>query len=172
MVLRCFLSNIEEGQESNKNIQKSSYLRQMQKYSNCKIKSLMFLYYYKYLVITGIQHEHFIPVNNKTISQIYFFINCEKNTAFWDFWAIWWLNLTGYNILDDEFLIEYLLPGFPGNSNNARLINFYTIYAKYVIYTHIIKGNNNFELCGYVSYLKHVLVIEERICITKHPDSL
>ncbi len=89
---------------------------------------------------------------------------------FWDSWATWWLNLTGYNIVDNEFLIECLLFGFPGNSRNARLINFCTLYAKYFIYTHKIKGNNIFEFLGYLTYLKHVLMIEEKICITKHQE--
>ncbi len=52
--------------------------------------------------------------------------------------------LTVYNIEDNEFLIECLLFGFPGNSSNTRLINFCTLYANYFIYTHKIKGNNNF----------------------------
>ncbi len=103
-------------------------------------------------------------------SLIHFFINCEKTKAFWDSWATWWLNLTCYNILVNEFLIECLLFGFPGNSNNARLINFCTLYAKYFIYIHQIKGNNNFEFLGYLTYLKHLLMIEERICITKHQE--
>ncbi len=92
-----------------------------------------------------------------------FFINCEKTKAFWESWATWWLNLTGYNIEDNKFLTECLLFGFPGNSSNARLINFCTLYAKYFIYTHKIKGNNNFEFLGYLTYVKHVLMIEERI---------
>ncbi len=45
-----------------------------------------------------------------------------------------------YNILDDEFLIECLLFGFPGNSNKARLINICTQHAKYVIYALQNKG--------------------------------
>ncbi len=80
------------------------------------------------------------------------------------------LGQTGYNIVDNEFLIECLLFGFPGNSSNARLINFCALYAKYFIYTHKIKGNNNFEFLGYMTYLKHVLMIEERICIAKHQE--
>ncbi len=61
-------------------------------------------------------------------SLIYFLINCEKTKAFWDSWVTWWLNLTGCNIEDNEFLIECLLFGFPSNSSNARLINFITLY--------------------------------------------
>ncbi len=99
-----------------------------------------------------------------------FFINCEKTKAFWDSWTTWWLNLTGYNILDNEFLIECLLFGFPGNSNIARLINFCTLSANYFIYTHKIKGNNIFEFVGYLTYLKRVVMIEERIFITKHQE--
>ncbi len=102
----------------------------------------------------------------------FLFINCEKIKGFWDSWAIWWLNLTGYNILDDEFLIECLLFGFPGNSNNARIINFCTLYIKYFIYTHIIKGNNNFEFLGYLTYLKHVLMIEEKNLDHKTPRKI
>ncbi len=45
-----------------------------------------------------------------------------------------------------------------------------THYAKYFIYTHKIKGNNNFEFLGYLTYLNHVLKIEERICIAKHQE--
>ncbi len=37
------------------------------------------------------------------------------------------------------------------------LINFCTLYAKYFIYTNQIKGNNNFEFLGYLTYLKYVL---------------
>ncbi len=96
------------------------------------------------------------------------FINCEKTKDFWNSWTTWSLNLTGYNILDNEFLVECLLFGFPGNSNNARLIKFCTLYAKYFIYTDKIKGNNNFEFLCYIIYQKHVLMIETRICITKH----
>ncbi len=83
--------------------------------------------------------------------------------AFWDSWATWWLNLTGYNIVDNEFLIECLLSGFPVNSSNELL--------QYFIDTHKIKGNTNFEFLGYLTYLKHVLIIEERICITKHQEN-
>ncbi len=46
-------------------------------------------------------------------------------------------------ILVDEFLIECLVFGFPRNTNNAKMINIYTFYAKYFIYNHKMKGNNN-----------------------------
>ncbi len=54
-----------------------------------------------------------------------------------------------------------------GNSSNARLINFCTLYAKYFIYTHKIKGNNNFEFLRYLTYLKHVLKKESALQNTK-----
>ncbi len=63
-----------------------------------------------------------------------------------------------------------MLFGFPGNSNNARLINVCFLYAKYLIYAHKIKGNNNFEFLGNLTYLKYVLMIEERMCIAKHQE--
>ncbi len=47
--------------------------------------------------------------------------------------------------------MECLLFGFPGNCSNARLINFCTLYAKYFIYKHKIKGNNNSEFLGYLT---------------------
>ncbi len=103
-------------------------------------------------------------------SLIHFLINYEKIKAFWESWATLWLNITGYNIVNNEFPIECLLFGFPGNSSNARFIIFCTLYAKYFIYTHKIKGNNNFKFLGYLTYLKHVLMIEENICITKHQE--
>ncbi len=39
-----------------------------------------------------------------------------------------------------------------------------------ILCIHKIKGNNNIEFLGYLTYLKHILMIEERICITKHQD--
>ncbi len=63
-----------------------------------------------------------------------------------------------------------MLFGFPGDSNNARLIHICTLYAKYVIYTHKIKSNNNFEFLDCLTYLKHVLMIEENICITERQE--
>ncbi len=70
----------------------------------------------------------------------------------------------------DSQTISNKLITYPGNSSNARLVNFCTLYAKYFIYTHKIKGNNNFEFLGYLTSLKHVLMIEEKICITKHQE--
>ncbi len=72
-------------------------------------------------------------------SLTHFFINCEMTRAFWDSGAAWWLNRTGYNILVEEFLIKCLVFGFPGNNNNAKMINFCTLYAKYFIYNHKMK---------------------------------
>ncbi len=52
--------------------------------------------------------------------------------------------------------------GFPGNTNNAKLINFCTLYAKYFIYNHTMKGNNNnFEFLGYMIYIKISLYLKK-----------
>ncbi len=78
------------------------------------------------------------------------------------------LGMEGFSI--SLLLIEPNTVSKPENSNNTRLINICTFYANYFIDTHKIKGNNNFEFFGYLTYLKYVLMIEERICITKHQE--
>ncbi len=65
-----------------------------------------------------------------------------------------------------DHLTECLIFGFPGNSNNAERIKFCNIYAKYYIYIHKINGNNNFDLLGFLSYFKTVLLIDTKRCHT------
>ncbi len=45
-----------------------------------------------------------------------------------------WIVLTGFNIMDEEFLTECFILGFPGNSKNGKPIIFCTLYAKFFIY--------------------------------------
>ena len=87
-------------------------------------------------------------------SIIHFFINCEKTNQFWKTWALWWKRLTGFDITIDNCILECIIFGFPGSSQNIKLINYCILYAKYFIYKNKMNGIENIGFLGYLSYLK------------------
>ncbi len=69
-------------------------------------------------------------------------------------WASWWMNLTDFDISEDDTTFECILFGFPGQINNSILINYCILYAKFYIYTQTINNNNNMEFLCYLPVLK------------------
>ncbi len=66
------------------------------------------------------------------------------------------------------YIYESILFGFPGDSDNTIVTNYYILYIKQYIYLEKIKDKNkckrfNVDFLGYLSLLKHVLKIEN-IC--------
>ncbi len=105
-----------------------------------------------------------------TDSIIHFFINCGKTNQFWKTWALWWKRLTGFDITIDNFILECIIFGFLGSSQNIKLINYWILYAKYFIYKNKMNGIENIGFLGYLSYLKQILTIEESICLARHQE--
>ncbi len=64
----------------------------------------------------------------------HFFINCEQTKAFWKTWGLWWKRLTNFKIRQQYDIIECILFGFPGNTNNIIIIN-YCIISANILFT-------------------------------------
>ncbi len=76
--------------------------------------------------------------------------------------------LTGFDITIDKFIIECISFGFPGSSQNTKLINYWILYAKYFIYRNKMNGMDNIGFLGYMAYLKMILTIEQSSCLAMH----
>ncbi len=62
--------------------------------------------------------------------------------------------LTGFDITVDKFIIECIICGFPGSTQNTKLINYCILYAKYFNYKNKMNGMDKIGFLGYLSYLK------------------
>ncbi len=53
--------------------------------------------------------------------------------------------MTGFSIREESYIHESILFGFPGSSDDAIVINYCIIYAKYYIYLEKLKEENKKE---------------------------
>ncbi len=63
----------------------------------------------------------------------------------------------GFDITIENFILECIIFGFPGRSQNIKWINYCILYAKYVIYKNKMNEIENIGFLGYPSYLKQIL---------------
>ncbi len=73
------------------------------------------------------------------------------------------------HIRDESHKHESILFGFPGRCDDAIVINYCILYAKYYIYLEKLKENKNqntfnIDFLGYLSKLKYILKTEKSIC--------
>ncbi len=69
----------------------------------------------------------------------------------------------------ENILTPAILFRFPGDSDNTIVTNYCISYTKQYIYLEKLKDKNkctsfNVDFLGYLSHLKHVLIIKENIC--------
>ncbi len=69
---------------------------------------------------------------NDSIS--YFLVDCRNNNFCWKGWSKWWEPLTSFNIREENHIHESILFGFPRKSDDAIIITYCILYAKYYIY--------------------------------------
>ncbi len=66
--------------------------------------------------------------------------------------------MTGFNIREENHIHKYIHFGFAGNSNNAIVINYCILHAKYYVYVEIPENKNeksfNVDFFGYLHHLK------------------
>ncbi len=84
--------------------------------------------------------------------------------------GLWWKRLVGFDITIDNFILECIIFGFPGSSQNIKLINYSILYAKKIIYKNKMSGIENIGFLGYLSYLEQHLTMEESICLARHQE--
>ncbi len=88
----------------------------------------------------------------------------------WKTWGLWWKKLTNFNIRQQDDIIECIIFGFPGNTNNIIIMNYCIIYAKHFIYQKKINNDNNIDFLSYLSLLKRHSIIEREICIAQRQE--
>ncbi len=54
----------------------------------------------------------------------HYFIRCQKVAEFWTHCFNWWENLSSILIKDSQVIEEYILFGFPSNSDTMQVLNF------------------------------------------------
>ncbi len=65
---------------------------------------------------------------------------------------------------------EYIIFGFPGDSDVIEVLNYRVLYAKYYIYIQCICNNNKLNLFAYLSQLKYAMEIESKICKSQNNE--
>ncbi len=96
---------------------------------------------------------------NNTDSITHFLIDCKSNNFFWKSWAKCWHSMTGLNIRHESHILESIIIGFPGRSDDAIVINYCILYAKQYIFLEKHKENKNqntlnLDFLGYLSNIK------------------
>ncbi len=124
--------------------------------------------YNEWLNNIKINSEKTFPYCNEIYTITHFLIECKTNKYFWKGWSRWWYSITGFNLIEEDYIYEYILFGFPGKSDNSIVANYCILYAKQYIYLEKLKNKNtnfNVDFLGYLSHLKYILKMEESICI-------
>ncbi len=94
----------------------------------------------------------------------HFFIRCLKVNVFCHHWFNLWEYLSGIVIRNSQVIEEYILFGFPSNSDVMQVLNVCILYAKYYIHIQCLFNNNTLELYTCLNQLKQALKAEENIC--------
>ncbi len=98
----------------------------------------------------------------------HFFIRCLKVKEFWLHWFHWWECLSGIVIRNNQVIEQYVLFGFPSNSDVMQVLKFCILYAKYYIYIQRLFINNTLDLYTCLNQLKQAMKTEENICKTNN----
>ncbi len=110
---------------------------------------------------------------NNVDSISHFLIDCRSNNIFVESWTIWWESRIGLSIQEENHIHESILFGFPGNSDDAIVMNYCIQHAKHYIYVEKFKNDNNksgfnVDVLGYLCHFKHTLKIKTNICTKKN----
>ena len=99
--------------------------------------------------------------NNNQVDDIsHFLIYCPNTKLFWRSFFSWWNGLQLIAVHEEEALEECIIFGFPGISEEIKLLNYLVIHAKYFIYIKKLDNINKFELYTFLIKLKQTVNME------------
>ncbi len=75
-----------------------------------------------------------------------------------------WEYLSGIAIKNSPILEEYIIFGFPSNSDGIQVLTFCLLYTKYYIYIQRFFHGNKLNLYPHLPQFKFALEIEYNIC--------
>ncbi len=82
---------------------------------------------------------------------------------FWSSFYKWWNNISEFNFRRNDIFEECTLFGYPGKEEIIQILNYCVLFAKYVIYTNKLNGNNTLDPYSYLVVLKRKIYIEKTI---------
>ncbi len=74
----------------------------------------------KWLHNIKIKNSYLCEYCNNVDDFPHYFIGCPKVADVWSYWFNWWEQLLGINIRDNQVITEYILFGFPFNTETIK----------------------------------------------------